>query len=232
MDTNSLDEADFIECACPFCGQQLSFPVTHVSTAQTCIRCMEVVIVPDGGADTAKKLPLPLTTSRLQLRRFRSDDWKDVREIWYDADDPAAEEESIHFLGREAKSKLSEGDYLGLAMEVTSSSKVVGYVSIKYTDDARQQGYIWVQVNPAFRGQGYATEAVSAILAFGFETLRLHRITASFYSQETRYGRLLERVGMRREGEAVEDHFADGKWESTTYYAILASEFRERSSAR
>jgi [ribosomal protein S5]-alanine N-acetyltransferase len=231
--TDDFQESNFLECACPFCGQSLSFPVTYINTAQTCIRCMEVVIVPDDDAKSAKKLPLPLTTSRLQLRRFRPDDWKDVRE-WYDdeGDGAAYDEEAVRWLESDAKSKLSEGQYLCLAMEMTSSGKVIGWVGIQYLQDTREQAAVHGVVNRQFQRQGYATEAVSAMLVFGFEGLHLHRITASAFSQETGRCRMLERVGMRREGEFLKDHLVEGEWQSTSWYAMLASEFRERSATQ
>ncbi len=232
MSANDFEEADFLECACPYCGQTLSFPVTYINTAQVCIRCTEDVIVPADGASVAGKLPLPLTTSRLQLRRFRPDDWKDVREFWDDKDGASDEDEAIAWLDRDAKSKLSEGQHLCLAMELQTSGKVIGYVGIQYLEDTREQAHIYVLVNRAFQGQGYAGEAVSAMLAFGFEGLRVHRITASSHSGEIACCRMLERVGMRREGEFVQDHQLEGEWANTIWYGMLASEFRQRISTR
>ena len=85
-------------------------------------------------------------------------------------------------------------------------------------------------VVPCYARQHRASEAASALLAFGFEALHLHRISASTASRETGCCRMLERAGMRREGEFVQDHRVDGEWQSSSWYAMLASEFRERSS--
>jgi RimJ/RimL family protein N-acetyltransferase len=52
-----------------------------------------------------------------------------------------------------------------------------------------------------FRGQGYITEAVRAIVRFGFETLQARRIQCCCDSLNTRSLRVAERAGLRREAE-------------------------------
>ena len=60
---------------------------------------------------------------------------------------------------------------------------------------------------------GYATEAVEAALRICFEDLGLRRVTASCFTANTASYRLMERVGMRREGRTVKDALhPSGKW--------------------
>jgi [ribosomal protein S5]-alanine N-acetyltransferase len=53
---------------------------------------------------------------------------------------------------------------------------------------------------PFARGQGYAREAGAAILAYGFEKLRLPRIVAITTEDNAASARVLEAIGMRFEG--------------------------------
>lgn len=62
---------------------------------------------------------------------------------------------------------------------------------------AAELGY-WIGVPHA--GRGYATEAARAVLAFGFGQLGLRRIQARHFSRNPASGRILQKVGMRREG--------------------------------
>lgn len=59
-------------------------------------------------------------------------------------------------------------------------------------------------------GQGLATEAARAVLRHGFETLGLHRIHAAYFAHNPRSGRVMEKLGMRREG-TLRGHYL--KWD-------------------
>lgn len=53
---------------------------------------------------------------------------------------------------------------------------------------------------PAYRSQGYAFEAAQAVLALGRDTLRLPRILAIVQPDNASSVRLLERLGLTRQG--------------------------------
>jgi len=56
---------------------------------------------------------------------------------------------------------------------------------------------------PSAWGKGYATEAATAILAFGFENARLKEIIGLAYPDNVASWRVLEKVGMRFVGTAT-----------------------------
>ena len=83
----------------------------------------------------------------------------------------------------------------------------------------------WV-LDPAHTGHGYATEAVRGLLAHCFETLGVRRVVANCFLANDTSSRLMERVGMRREGHAVaESLHRSGRWLDTVTYAVLAAEW-------
>ncbi|WP_370248360.1 GNAT family N-acetyltransferase [Nocardioides sp.] len=85
-------------------------------------------------------------------------------------------------------------------------------------------------LDPAHAGRGLATEAVRALLDLCFASraeggLGLRRVIAVCFADNTASWRLMERLGMRREGHAVADALhRDGTWRDTLTYALLASE--------
>ena len=80
------------------------------------------------------------------------------------------------------------------------------------------------------QGQGYATEAVTTLLDFLFRELSLHRITATCDAQNNASVRLLERMGMRREGHLLKNTKAHDGWRDSYVYALLADERRVADS--
>jgi RimJ/RimL family protein N-acetyltransferase len=84
----------------------------------------------------------------------------------------------------------------------------------------------WV-LDPAHTGHGYATEAVHRLLAHCFADLGVRRVVASCFLANQASWRLMERVGMRREGHAVADSLhRSGRWLDTVTYAALAEDWR------
>jgi len=55
-------------------------------------------------------------------------------------------------------------------------------------------------IGEEFWNQGYATEAGRAVITYGFETLALHKIFAYYFSTNDASGRVLQKLGMTKEG--------------------------------
>ncbi|WP_337000937.1 MULTISPECIES: GNAT family N-acetyltransferase [unclassified Microbacterium] len=124
-----------------------------------------------------------------------------------------------------------EGDAVALAVEERESGALVGDVVLFWrseTDRCGEVGYIF---DPGAGGRGYATEAVAALLALGFDGLGLHRIVARLDERNTSSARVAERLGFRREARFVESEWFKGEWTTLLVYALLADEWRESPTA-
>ena len=231
-----MTEEDFIDFKCPHCGTDVSFLGQLGGTAQGCPQCMESVIVPEHSAEAGKPLPTPLTTPRLLLRRFEAHDWKDLLELMSDEElfrfidgHPLDEEQVLRWIETDQTVRLTQpGQSLFLAIETPENQKVVGYVRLFYSDETHRQAGIHVLINRQHHRKGYGTEALRAVLGFGFWGIGLHRVSASCDSRNEAGCAMLQKAGLRREGEGVEDRWRDGEWVSTSWYAILAREFQPR----
>jgi len=70
-------------------------------------------------------------------------------------------------------------------------------------------------------GQGYMTDAMQAVLRYGFDHLNLHRIEAACVTDNDASRRVLEKSGFRREGLARKYLRIDGHWRDHHTFAIL-----------
>jgi RimJ/RimL family protein N-acetyltransferase len=104
------------------------------------------------------------------------------------------------------------------------SEGIVGAIglTIELPHQRAEAGY-WIGL--PFWGRGYATEALSAIIAFGFSQLNLNRIHASHMTRNPASGRVMIKAGMRFEGSLRQHVMKWGKFEDLASYAILRSEF-------
>ena len=77
--------------------------------------------------------------------------------------------------------------------------------------------------------QGYGTEMGKALLKFGFEELNLHRIIACCDTENYGSFRVMEKIGMRREGVFIEarpaNKLSDKQYGDEVWYGILKREW-------
>lgn len=71
------------------------------------------------------------------------------------------------------------------------------------------------------QGKGVMTEALRAAVEYAFETLKLHRICASYNPLNGRSGAVLKRLGFAVEGYARDYLFSNGAWEDHVLTALV-----------
>ncbi|MFI1738089.1 GNAT family N-acetyltransferase [Streptomyces sioyaensis] len=177
----------------------------------------------------------PIRTERLDLRPVTQDDFAAIhayqripevcRYLYWGPLDEAGSRASV--TAKTTRTTLREsGDILQLAVVVRATGVLVGDVTFVWSSREHRQGGIGYVFHPDHAGHGYATEASRALLQLGFEELQLHRIQAELDGRNIASARLLERLGMRREGHLRENEFLDGEWADEVIYAMLAREWR------
>jgi [ribosomal protein S5]-alanine N-acetyltransferase len=219
-----ITELDFIDFKCPACGGSVSFPQQDKGLARECPTCMESVIVPDDGAAEGRRIPLPVTTPRLGLRRFKTEDWKDLMECR--GDDNEDEERVLQWLEADRQIRLTTpGQVFRLGIELQEGGKLIGFFSLTFTDAERLQATVDTVLNQKYEQPDLRLEAFGALLGFCFEGIKLHRLSAMCDSQDAAGRKLLEDVGMRHEAEFAKDRRVMGEWRSSAWYATLAEDY-------
>ena len=171
-----------------------------------------------------------METERLIIRGFHPDDWEDLHEY-------LSQEETVQYepynIFTEEKSKQealnrSKNDAFW-AVCLKSSGKLIGNIYLaEQAFETWELGYVF---NADFLGHGFATEATRAIIHYAFEEKKAHRITALCNPMNERSWRLLERLGMRREGCLLQNiYFKMNEqgfpvWQDTYEYAALRTEW-------
>ena len=176
--------------------------------------------------------PIPtLTTPRLTLRAFTLEDAPRVQRLAGDVEvatttltipHPYEDGVAEDWIGTHAE-RWASARHLTLAI-TTEKDGLVGAVGLQQRSPHRRAelGY-WIARD--FWGRGYATEAAGAVVAYGFRELGLNKIDAHYLARNPASGRVMEKVGMSREG-VLRQHIV--KWEEpedVIMYGILASDF-------
>ncbi len=117
------------------------------------------------------------------------------------------------------------------AVELQETHKVIGQIYFKHIEPQHlmtwELGYI---LNPQYQRQGYMSEAVAALVRYGFTQAAIHRVVAHCNPKNVASWKLLERVGFQREGLLRQNIFfrqnAQGQplWTDTFLYAMLSAD--------
>ena len=107
----------------------------------------------------------------------------------------------------------------------TPEDELRGAVGLRLTLRHRR-GELGYWVGRPYWGGGIATEAAQAVLDFAFGVLALNRVQASHIPRNPASGRVLEKIGMTREGVHRERFLKGDRFEDVVEYAILHREWR------
>jgi [ribosomal protein S5]-alanine N-acetyltransferase len=176
---------------------------------------------------------MELHTDRLILREFVSADWlevlvyqRDPRYLrysdWTDRTPDGVQRFVQMFLDQQAEQPRRK---FQLAVTLQAGGRLIGNCGIRQTAAGAREADIGYELSPAQWGHGYATEAARAIVQFGFAELKVHRIWAWCIADNTASARLLERLGLQREGRLREKEYFKGRWWDTLVYGILENEW-------
>ncbi len=113
-----------------------------------------------------------------------------------------------------------------LAIVLKATGHLIGNCGIRMKSADAHEADIGYELAPQHWGQGYATEAAQAMLRFGFTHLRLHRIWSWCIADNAGSARVLEKLGMRREGWLRENEYFKGRWWDTLLFAMLDDEWQ------
>ena len=180
---------------------------------------------------------MELRTPRLVLREMREDDWRDIQTYAGDRIvcrfmewGPNTPKKTRDFVRSVLTEPASRPRY-NYNLVMTQDGTLVGAVrlTIRSRDDREADiGYV---CSRPYWGRGYATEASRELLHFGFEKLRMHRIYATCDPRNGASWRVMEKLGMTREGHLRQHKFVKGAWRDSMLYAILEREWRAAARA-
>ncbi|TMM56976.1 GNAT family N-acetyltransferase [Maribacter algarum] len=142
---------------------------------------------------------------------------------------PYHEEDAISWMNMANQGFKNKDNYI-FAMRLKDTHAFVGGIglTLDIQNNRAELGY-WLA--EGYWNRGLTTEAVQAILQFGFEELNLNKIIAVYITTNAASGKVMIKNGMVKEGEfkdhdVKKDHtIADDQYVSLIQYRMLKSEY-------
>lgn len=169
-----------------------------------------------------------ITTQRLLIRKFEAQDWQavysymsDETVMHYMPEGVLTEEQVQKFITENSANQAKH-----FAITLHDQPEVIGHLVFHRCFGEHTYEIGWV-LNPAYQQHGYASEAAQALLDYGFSKLKLHRIIATCQPENIASYRVMEKIGMRREGFFKKCIPHGDNWWDEYYYAILQEEWHK-----
>ena len=174
-----------------------------------------------------------VTTERLQLRRFGSDDADSVYRNWAgDPDDQLNYGEPVYKTKEDVSGlldqyicKYDQPYYFRWAIIEKSSGECIGQIAYFLVDAKNEFAEIEYCIGVPYQGKGYATEACREIIRYGFDRIGLHKVQICCRTTNLKSKRVIEKCGFTYEG-TLRDYFKmnENDFEGRMYYSILQDE--------
>ncbi|HLJ71309.1 MAG TPA: GNAT family protein [Roseiarcus sp.] len=129
-------------------------------------------------------------------------------------------------LKRQAEEIARDEAYSFLIFEEGSDDMLGGITIGGVRRGVAQAATLGYWIGAPYARRGHMTRAVAAATAFGFSSLRLHRIEAACIPDNVASARVLERNGFRKEGFARAYLRINGAWRDHLLFALLESDAR------
>lgn len=178
-----------------------------------------------------------IETSRLIVRPFIPEDAADLYEYLSDPEVVFYEPYGVlteEICQKEALRRSTDSAFWAVCLK--ENKKLIGnlYLS-KQNCDTWELGYVF---SSNYQGKGHAAESAAALITHAFKCLEAHRVEARCNPANGKSWRLLERLGLRREGHLIQSVFfkrdKDNRplWHDTYIYAVLSSEWSEAAHTK
>lgn len=173
-----------------------------------------------------------LMTRRLILRPARMSDAEDMyeysrdplvaRHVLWDAHTSIHQTRGyLRFLIRQYRT----GAPSTFVIVLKETGKVIGTIGFMWIQQENRSAEVGYSLSRRYWNQGYMSEALRAIVDFGFTKLSLNRIEAQHECDNPASGHVMRNAGMLHEGALRQRLYNKGRYVDVELYAIVRSDF-------
>ena len=182
-------------------------------------------------ADMLTYMP-DLMTPRLRLRRLTMRDAQDIfrysrdpevaRHVLWDAHRTVGDSRAyLRYMLRRYRGH----EPASWGIEHLDSGRIIGTIGFMWIQEDNNAAEVGYSLARDFWGQGYMTEALRAVLQYGFDGLNLNRIEAQHETTNPASGAVMRKCHMQHEGTLRSRLFNKGRYVDVELYAILRRDY-------
>jgi ribosomal-protein-alanine N-acetyltransferase len=173
-----------------------------------------------------------LITARLKLRRMQLSDLPSlmkyvnnpkISDQIFNIPYPYQEEDAVFRMNFVLQGFKNRERYV-FAITYKDQDELIGEIGL-HLDKANNHGQFGYWLGEPFWGKGIVSEALAAILKFGFTQLELNKIYATHYPDNPASGKVMIANHMIKEAELKEHYKIEGTYRSVNQYRLTRQEY-------
>lgn len=176
--------------------------------------------------------PFPILESqRLIMRRITNSDVEPIFELRSDPETmkfvprplAASLEDALGHIAT-INSKIDNNEGINWAITCKENDSLIGIIGHYIIRKEHFRSEIGYMLLPRFNGKGFMTEAVGAVLRYGFEQMKLHSVEAIIDPENYASARVLQKNGFVQEAHLRENEFYNGRFLDSVIFSKLSPE--------
>lgn len=179
-----------------------------------------------------------IETDRLILRRFTIEDADIMYKNWASDDEVTkyltwpthADVGVTRMILEEWVQKYSDLDFYQWAIELREIGEPIGSLSVVSYESKTASATLGWCMGKHWWGQRLMPEAGSAVLKYLFEEVEFNRIAAQHDADNSRSGRVMQKIGMTREGTLRASGRNNRGIVDEVYYSILKEDYEKKDA--
>ena len=173
-----------------------------------------------------------LSTKRLILRKLSHEDQNDIFEYasipevsnYLPWEPHKSIADTLEFL-KLVEQEFNDLKFIVFGIELKTEKKLIGTIALRNWDKPDRCIDVGYAISKKYWNKGLTTEAVKAVIKFGFEKLNANRIEAHCDENNTASYRVMEKAGMKYEGTLRQKVLIKNKFMNMKFYSILREEY-------
>ncbi|MCC6612245.1 MAG: GNAT family N-acetyltransferase [Anaerolineae bacterium] len=113
----------------------------------------------------------------------------------------------------------------GIVLKEAGDDAIVGQIGYNYWARRDHRAAVGFDLARIYWGRGLMTEALHAVVQFGFERMQLNRIDADADDENIASQRVLTKVGFVREGLQRQQYYEDGTFHDLAIFGLLKQDY-------
>ena len=119
---------------------------------------------------------------------------------------------------------------LAIEIKLQNDWKLIGDIGFAVVDQHERSAELGIFIGEKqYWNKGYGTQAMSLMVAYGFQTLNLNRIFLRVFETNLRAIRCYEKAGFKQEGRLRQAHFSNGTYIDVLVMSILKEEWMKEN---
>lgn len=175
-----------------------------------------------------------LETERLLLRRLTNDDFEEVIALRGNPETMKfiprplvkTKEDALEHL-RMMEEKIINNTGINWGITIKGNTKIIGIIGHYKIQPENHRSEIGYMMLPEFNGKGYMSEAIKAVLVYGFDQLNLDSVEAVIDPDNVASEKILQKIGFVKEAHILENELWEGKFWDSVIYSLLRRNFKK-----